>query len=608
MYKKTLFFLIEILKNEIFSSPRFARRRKISQTNFLKIIIKKYIFLHFLIIFSLFPFQKGNAFLDGDFWIDIYTMIDENFESYEGKLFEYDLTRQWEKTITENLNNSLQAKWLNPCIKEWLDTETLFKIYNQNMEALYSVMKPECLTKDGSISFSNANNYTSEIWTFYDVIKSESKKKMQNIYMLSRLWLYSDGNTDNSPFDLVSDVEEIEKIIFSQELEYNGKQTSDFEEDFESLINGLLWIWESDETENEETTQGKENDDWDDWTIWEKEQTEETQVSTPSLPPLILSPGSYSSNYVCSEDTYTMSQASGLDESVISTLLAENFWYNDTNWDSGTNNGNDGTNSDWDNTGWDQSTQGERSNYSNTGYQKVNDNSVWNCDSFFCIEITFEIYNQKLLGGWKDTQSIEYIINRSNEHLKKFVNTSLVQSKMTTDNFELGLMDLNLPDLFHNGVVIQRRSPPILNLEDKIDNGTNTNNKDKSQDTGNFSSESLFEETYKNIGLNYKKQNSIAQFLWKQKERTNVQALAELSQSHIARLIEDMENAEKKYEQSPLKNGTLEKTTEELSLIDDQEILFREFLELEKFSDSLRDYVFHISAVIEQMNEIPIRD
>jgi len=84
---------------------------------------------------------------------------------------------------------------------------------------------------------------------------------------------------------------------------------------------------------------------------------------------------------------------------------------------------------------------------------------------------------------------------------------------MTTDNFELGLMDLNLPDLFHNGVVIQRRSPPILNLEDKIDNGTNTNNEDKSQDTGNFSSESLFEETYKNLGLNYKKQNSIAQFL-----------------------------------------------------------------------------------------------
>jgi len=67
MYKKTLLFLIEILKNGIFSSPREARRRKISQTNFLKIIIKKYIFLHFLIIFSLFPFQKGNAFLDGDF-------------------------------------------------------------------------------------------------------------------------------------------------------------------------------------------------------------------------------------------------------------------------------------------------------------------------------------------------------------------------------------------------------------------------------------------------------------------------------------------------------------------------------------------------------------
>ncbi|MDR0771825.1 MAG: hypothetical protein LBF15_01910 [Candidatus Peribacteria bacterium] len=45
--------------------------------------------------------------------------------------------------------------------------------------------------------------------------------------------------------------------------------------------------------------------------------------------------------------------------------------------------------------------------------------------------------------------SIEDIIARSNEHLKIFAGTSLVQSKMTTNNFQLGLKDLNLPDIFH---------------------------------------------------------------------------------------------------------------------------------------------------------------
>jgi hypothetical protein len=33
--------------------------------------------------------------------------------------------------------------------------------------------------------------------------------------------------------------------------------------------------------------------------------------------------------------------------------------------------------------------------------------------------------------------SIEDILSRSNEHLKKFAGTSLIQSKMTINNFEL---------------------------------------------------------------------------------------------------------------------------------------------------------------------------
>jgi hypothetical protein len=69
-------------------------------------------------------------------------------------------------------------------------------------------------------------------------------------------------------------------------------------------------------------------------------------------------------------------------------------------------------------------------------YKKVNDNLMWPCNEFFCIKIEFIIRKQKLLGGGT-TVSIHSILEKSNTHLNKFVNTSLIASKQTTNNFEL---------------------------------------------------------------------------------------------------------------------------------------------------------------------------
>jgi len=79
---------------------------------------------------------------------------------------------------------------------------------------------------------------------------------------------------------------------------------------------------------------------------------------------------------------------------------------------------------------------------------------------------------------------------------------------MTTNNFEIGLMDLKLPDIFHIGVQVQKKSPPILNL-DKNQENSNINNKNISE----YSAEAMLEEYYKNKGLDYKKANNIQQYL-----------------------------------------------------------------------------------------------
>jgi len=47
--------------------------------------------------------------------------------------------------------------------------------------------------------------------------------------------------------------------------------------------------------------------------------------------------------------------------------------------------------------------------------------------------------------GYASDKSIENVLKTSNKHLKKAANTSLVQSKMSTNNFEMSLRDLDLP-------------------------------------------------------------------------------------------------------------------------------------------------------------------
>jgi len=60
----------------------------------------------------------------------------------------------------------------------------------------------------------NTLKYTKN--TFSD----RASTKTNATYDIARIGLYSDGNIENSPFDLIEDLKEIDKIIFTQELEY----------------------------------------------------------------------------------------------------------------------------------------------------------------------------------------------------------------------------------------------------------------------------------------------------------------------------------------------------------------------------------------------------
>jgi len=53
-----------------------------------------------------------------------------------------------------------------------------------------------------------------------------AQEKTEATYEIARVGLYSDGNIENSPFDLIFDIQEIDRVIFSEEIEYEGEESN----------------------------------------------------------------------------------------------------------------------------------------------------------------------------------------------------------------------------------------------------------------------------------------------------------------------------------------------------------------------------------------------
>ncbi|MFZ4461004.1 MAG: hypothetical protein ACOYN2_00155 [Patescibacteria group bacterium] len=60
----------------------------------------------------------------------------------------------------------------------------------------------------------------------YTRIEYEVSKEQRTLSKLGSVGLYTDGNIDNSSYDLMYDLERIHDIIFSRDIAYNGRANS----------------------------------------------------------------------------------------------------------------------------------------------------------------------------------------------------------------------------------------------------------------------------------------------------------------------------------------------------------------------------------------------
>ena len=238
----------------------------------------------------------------------------------------------------------------------------------------------------------------------------------------------------------------------------------------------------------------------------------------------------------------------------------------------------------------------KNSNSQSSSYKKVDDNDLWDCSGFFCIVIEFIMYEHKLLWWWAG-MSIEALINRSNKHLQKFTNSSLVQAKMWINNFEIWLKDLNLPDIFHIWIQISTKPVPILSELNINNEEENDKNKWK------FSKEDMLLDYYNSFSLEYTRKNDLNNYKKVDFHKKNIIDSANLSLEYISKnekdLIRELERKKLMWEHT-------ENAIDKMISYDEMNNYYDQFVQLGRFIESINEYSSSLQTIINWMNKIPI--
>jgi len=178
---------------------------------------------------------------------------------------------------------------------------------------------------------------------------------------------------------------------------------------------------------------------------------------------------------------------------------------------------------------------------------------------------------------------------------------------MTINNFQIGLKDLNLPDLFHVGVVVTHKPVPMLNLIDKNVSDEPKNGSDESKGRADHQEEdtkakNLLENYYTNLGLDYKRQNDLSFFLTSEKEQKEILDRVE----HPMVAVETLHNTRLQYEHDLAQtNAYIDRMIESKILEDDVDEVYNRFIEIQRFTYAMKEFTINLNSIVREMNKIP---
>ncbi len=545
-------------------------------------------------------FWISNAFLWDDLGLNLYNQIDGGIIELESNEYSYEMKGQKKSGKIEDwINKILKNKWFRNCkISESLSESDIAKISSWDIALLNRKLSNECKSTWGkSISTSTINSLQSQIKDYKNNAQKKAIEKAKQTYNISRIGLYADWNAKNSPFDIVQDIKDIDTIIFTQAIEYSWENPindwwfSDylkwkFKDIPKKLTADINW-----DTPVEDTTDTiadiiaeNENNPINEADI--VESVEEIKADIEPFPVAIF--WEDNTRYACINNV----ESSGLTQEYLNSLWINNWWHEATSnisilgwfWNSSEAN-------------WSGDTDyiealNEEIALLNTWYKAINDNSSWKCSNFFCITVDF-LTSKHSVFGWEKMNSIQSIMEKSNEHLKKFVNTSLVQSKMTTNNFELWLRDLKLSEIFSFGMVITKKTPPILNIEKH----------EKSLWENPLSAKNIFCKRWESTGWKCSRQNDLEIFVDSDAEAKSIIDSWDLT---VVEAAQKFAQREAQQQTQRLMDEFITQAIQRDAWLKQTDELYQEFLEIERFVASIQDYSNDLNTLVKVMNEIPI--
>jgi len=584
--------------------------------------MKKYI----IVIISFFSiFTYSNAF----FWwgneLDLFNNIDTWIDELEHKMIQFE-ANWWtqKKWILKEINRLSKIKNEKECLDDGKNiSEQDFEdiALKGDIVKLSNYISDDCKV-DWVISNDTVKNYLSLFKKHYENSKKTAEEKSDKIYNISKIWLFSDWIVENSWFDLIYDIEEIDKIIFIREEdeddEYGWEENIDLTEVINWLLSSEDWnnyLNNSNNSDNSNNTDDS-NNNLNNINEFTNEFNDLNNSNNNIYKPKIINPdgtnneginnnSNNSSNienkYMCSDDNSQLTEdyknniyldINKIKNSNYNKEIQKNEWldYSSKNNNQNTNSQNYNNN----NYNTSNSSNNENTNPNNNisnNYVKVTDNKVWPCETFFCIDVEFMMYQHNLF-WWDSSVTIEYLLNRSNEHLGNFASTSLIQSKMTTNLFEIWLKDLNLPDIFHMAIQVSTKPLPILNIEDEW-----------KEDKSEFASKNLLEKYYKINWLDYNRRNDLVLMSNNEQDKQSIINSDELpinnSENKITEYNEYLDNMKKE-------KRLLKKSVEKEASYWILDTFVEQYTEIDKFTFSIYNYANNLHTLISKLRDIPI--
>ncbi len=515
---------------------------------------------------------QSSAFLWEDLGLDLYKQIDEGFDELERKQYEYEMTGQWEASVAEVVGPILADRWINCEINTTAHIEEL--LWNEGENQVQAILNA-CGFEGGRAPTQLVEEVTAWLTYVKNTFSRRAQEKSDATYDIMRIWLYNDGNIENSPFDLITDLEEIDKIIFSEEFEYEWVES---EKSWDESLDDFLeenkdYLYE--DTPDEEETWDEEEDETDD-TLW-------SEIDD------IIDDESVYHSYVC-----LPGDTSWLDDDELEDIINDienpgwytpyvNVWeYPDDFWIDG---------SLW---GWPIAAAPAAGTY-----DSVTDS--WGCDpsSFFCIVIEM-VSSDYGLAGWS-TVTIETILAKAGENLEKPANASLTQHKMQTNNFEIWAIIKDLPGMLRGfWLEVQTKPVPILDLESSDED---------SAPEGSLSEEKLL-AYYKNLTLDYERRNDLQIFRkisrtgTFEEEQKVFQTSAGMPTQYPERRLNELSRFQAALSEN---NRILSIATDKSISYDDMKKFSDQFSELERFTAAIEDFAIGFTDHVQRLKQIPTR-